>query len=307
MRFDSVPARQHGCKLPFEQGISSGATAGPVTTYKLSPEELAKYGPRGKAADRERHWTQRIFNAVLNSASVEEAAAKMNWPVKRMLSEISLRAIKTPWEKEDTMKIEQWAEILPKERLFELKALGISERRIQGQYHMPINTFYALKKHYGMDAPQPVSDNAPESDAMGANCEVMDIVPSMNTCSENKPVLEPVWADNRSTGATEAIISVGPGGIKYNSLANRVVKERINEFIRVGVINGAVVIKPDDKGRFKVGRNGGGDKNPTGKTGGKWLGDFLAQHGVKAGRYVLAWNEARGWFESGGEVVGNGN
>jgi len=50
----SIAKHRLGCRLPHESSsVGDGYAAnGPVVTYKLSPEELAKYGPAKQASEK---------------------------------------------------------------------------------------------------------------------------------------------------------------------------------------------------------------------------------------------------------------
>lgn len=308
MRFDSISPRRHGCRLPHESPNYTGSGAGPVTTYKLSPEELAKYGPVSKNPRHRNNqeFDRHIRETIQSSTGATEAAKRLKWPLKRLRLEITKRKIKPPWKDDGQMKlrVQRAAEKLPKEKLIELKAAGKRDREIYEEYGIQLNTFYDLKEEYGLveqisppceGVQQLISDkNPPISDD--------NELPGMNPLPpENEPQIQPVWAV-----AGETIVRVSGKGLGFNTTAMKQFEERGVKRVQVGVVEGKVIIKPDAAGQFKIGRVGGRrGVGGAGRTGGKALGKFMQDRGVQEGKYRLAWNEAQGWFETGDEKGAN--
>lgn len=96
-----------GVKLPFEQpGVGDNyAGAGPVTTYRLTPEELARYGPPSPRRDRILTRGEVSF-AVENAESLERAGRMLRVSTARMKKEMTRHCVAAPeeWKESKTMQ-----------------------------------------------------------------------------------------------------------------------------------------------------------------------------------------------------------
>lgn len=94
-------------RFPFESaGVGDGYTAsGPVITYKLSPEELARYGPPTKRKDRNLSRGEVLF-VVKGAKSMEHAARMARVTDERMKKEMVRHCIAVP---------DEWKEKIPME------------------------------------------------------------------------------------------------------------------------------------------------------------------------------------------------
>lgn len=96
----NISKHRCGCRLPFEQpGVGDGyAGAGPVVSYRLSPEEIAaKYGPPVTRKESNTLSPAKILLAVRNSEDYEEAAEALGVSVHRLKVELGRYHIKPRW------------------------------------------------------------------------------------------------------------------------------------------------------------------------------------------------------------------
>ncbi len=168
-------------RFPFEQrGVGDGyGGTGPVITYTLSPEELAKYGPCRPRRQRAgmRVITSAEYRAAIDSSSsVEEAAGKLNMSPQRFKLEIGLRKIKyefnnrkgendmpvnTTAEPEDPAeqpqperqktRLEIAREKLTKDDYLILKEKQVPDNKICKEYGIHADIMVALKREWGID------------------------------------------------------------------------------------------------------------------------------------------------------------
>jgi hypothetical protein len=113
-RNTNIARSRLGCRLPYEHpGIGDGyASAGPVITYTLSPEELARYGPPRRRKDRDLTRGAVSF-ALKHAASLEHAAKIARVSEARMKREMARHCVAVPeeWKEEKPMEDTQVYEI----------------------------------------------------------------------------------------------------------------------------------------------------------------------------------------------------
>lgn len=162
---------RHGCRLPFETaGAGDGyASPGEVKTYRLSPEELARYGP---VTDPDRaEWIRAKHRGLVG-------------PVK---------------EDEDMGKLKEAMEKLPREKLEAMLAEGRKHTEIMAEYGISVGTFYLMLEQYGLkkarQGDNPGGGNGPQTPVNGSknveNCrakwEVYPAPESPARTTENIP------------------------------------------------------------------------------------------------------------------------
>jgi hypothetical protein len=113
---------RHGCRLPFETRDAGDGYASPgeVKTYRLGPEELARYGPVTDPARAQ--WIRAKHRGLVG-------------PVK---------------EDEDMGKLKEAMEKLPREKLEAMLAEGRKHTEIMAEYGISVGTFYLMLEEYGL-------------------------------------------------------------------------------------------------------------------------------------------------------------
>jgi hypothetical protein len=122
---------RHGCRLPFETRDAGDGYASPgeVKTYRLSPEELARYGPVTDPARAE--WIRAKHRGLVG-------------PVK---------------EDEDMGKLKEAMEKLPREKLEVMLAEGRKHAEIMREYGISVGTYYLMLEQYGLKKARQKGDN----------------------------------------------------------------------------------------------------------------------------------------------------
>jgi predicted HTH domain antitoxin len=169
----SIARSRLGCRLPHERSDIDDdyASPGPIITYKLSPEEIAaRYGPPKKREER-RLSLKSIKWAVENSCSLNEAAKALKVSKEHLKKEMEWHGVAAPdyWEEEKIMetiqekvkptdqkpetlpkksRLELARERLTKEAFLEMKAKGMTDRKIMRECQIPNDIFYILKKEW---------------------------------------------------------------------------------------------------------------------------------------------------------------
>ena len=94
-------------RFPFENaGVGDGyALSGPVTTYKLSPEELARYGPPTKRKDRNLSQGEVLF-VIKSAKNLEHAAIIARVNTDRLRHEMKRHCIAVPKNWREAEKVE---------------------------------------------------------------------------------------------------------------------------------------------------------------------------------------------------------
>lgn len=152
-RNTSISKHRLGCRLPCESPSvgDNYAAPGPVVTYKLSPEELARYGPVNKTTDRSDIITAKSIEwAVKKAETLQEAAGLLKISQEQFLEKANEAGIEMPedWRDEDMAKRVQ----INKEQVEQAinDTNNITEaRKILG---IANNTMYKLMEKYDLKA-----------------------------------------------------------------------------------------------------------------------------------------------------------
>jgi hypothetical protein len=188
----SLRKSKMGCRLPHEShDVGDGYTApSPVKKYRLSPEELAKYGPIKKVEHRRQLLTRDVLVEKLKTLTVGQVAQRHNIPavmVFKLVEKYGLELDKKnrlkegesmenvdkslrknefePYEPKKT-RLEIAREKIDLEKYKNLKAQGKTDKDMYEELDIPVDVFYTLKKEWGIaqtiakSKPDPKNDKA---------------------------------------------------------------------------------------------------------------------------------------------------
>jgi hypothetical protein len=230
-------------------------------------------------------------------------------------------------------------EKLTREQYVAMKEQGLTDTAVLEQIGQPgwLDVLTLLKRKWGLvgvvfrkaqpeqpeNQPQPTNQDAPQDDknarsseqeedgkvigltdtypqACEANAGLVDIMPDNLTQSDiDDEQVE--WAVPFVSTRDYPVLVVADDNIRLNSSATCAMLDAGIRSLRIGVAKGRIILKPDNsKDCFKIGRSGKGQKGSSAKLGGRALCNFIASKGVAPGKYALTWNEAKGWWETGG-------
>ena len=146
-----------GCRMPFEHSdVGDGyASPGPVTVYKLSPEEIRhKYGaPAGKREFEKQRMTKGYLAERLQTLTVGQLAERHHIPQDIIFKlcdkfELDLDEKNRLKGDDDMGMLDKAKELLPKEKLGKLLAEGRTQQSIADEYALNQGAISMLKKQY---------------------------------------------------------------------------------------------------------------------------------------------------------------
>lgn len=175
----SIAKRRFGCRLPYESpDVGNGyASSGPVKEYRLSPEELARYGPVKKVQHSRPKLTRELLADQLARFTVGQMAERYHVPqeiIFQLVEKYDLELDDKNRLKEDknmdtaTHQTENNFQNYPEEQgkkktRFEIarekitleqyktmKAQGKTDKDMYESLDIPVDCFYALKKEWGI-------------------------------------------------------------------------------------------------------------------------------------------------------------
>nr|WP_243137290.1 sigma-70 family RNA polymerase sigma factor [Desulfofundulus thermobenzoicus] len=106
------------------------------------------------------------------------------------------------------------------------------------------------------------------------------------------------WCKPNIPAGKEPVISVTKNQTYLNSVAGKIFSDAGVRQVRVGVLNGTIVVAPADKTTRNSFRVAYDAKSLAAKIGGAGLVKQLLAKGVVSGKYLLAKNERFGWWET---------
>jgi len=158
-----------GCRLPHELSSAGDgyAAPGPVRTYKLSPEELAYYGPVKPKSESQKKLEKlkkilprdKLID-LINQGEKPKAIAKKFGLSYGTLYELrrayginttkikKMENIDKGSDKKMKTAMDRARELLPEQKLNELLAKGLNGKEISERFNLPYWTINELKKQY---------------------------------------------------------------------------------------------------------------------------------------------------------------
>lgn len=275
-----------GCRLPHECSSVGDdyAANGPVKTYKLSPEELAKYGPVNKTKKNNRpQLTLETLIKELKKRTVGEVASKYCTTQKIVFEMVKYYGLeldeKNRLKGDDKVAsiMEYARQVLPKEVLGPLLAEGKTNKEIGKMYNLPHWAVSELKKQYWGGNFNP-DDYLAETETVEQEKPEESKVQNIDFDFENFELIIP----KRFTGNDKKVLSVKNNYVSLSAAATKALHP--NKFVMIKAKDGVLALIPTDDSRVGYSIS---QKRKCAQIGGNHLLRSLEKHRFGPGEYEL--------------------
>ncbi len=257
----SISRFRHGCRLPHETGgVGDGyASPGEVLTYRLSEEELARYGPvtPPEKAEQIRYWHRTLVgkkkqreeeegmdDTRLVTCYDEEEAARAEEAVDEA-GEVAQEEAQE--EKRFISSVSEAAEKISREEYLRLKEMGWKDSEISDTYRIYPQVLSKLKERWGL-----LGYRGPKRDAplVAAQQPAMPDIPK-DGISPNQACSQFRWVgpdDVRRVNPPALTVYIKEKNVRLSTGAADVLGLREGDRVAVGISPTAIAFRKDEGG-----------------------------------------------------------